>query len=57
MGERGLQATGSTSSRNRARPIEMDYAIRNGFGGANASTLFRRWTDKLADASAGGSRD
>jgi 3-oxoacyl-[acyl-carrier-protein] synthase II len=26
-----------------------------GFGGVNASALFRRWTDKLADASAGGS--
>ncbi|MDK1493254.1 beta-ketoacyl-ACP synthase II [Sinorhizobium sp. 7-81] len=37
---------------NRARPTEMDYAISNGFGfgGVNASVLFRRWTDKLAAA-------
>ncbi|MFD2054313.1 beta-ketoacyl-ACP synthase II [Mesorhizobium calcicola] len=30
---------------NRARPMEMDYAICNGFGfgGVNASALFRRW--------------
>ncbi|WFP61696.1 beta-ketoacyl-ACP synthase II [Mesorhizobium sp. WSM4904] len=30
---------------NRARPMEMDYAIANGFGfgGVNASALFRRW--------------
>jgi 3-oxoacyl-[acyl-carrier-protein] synthase II len=44
---------------NQARPMEMDYAICNGFGfgGVNASALFRRWTDKLADTSAGGSRD
>ncbi|MDX8466140.1 beta-ketoacyl-ACP synthase II [Mesorhizobium sp. VK23B] len=30
---------------NRARPIEMDYAISNGFGfgGVNASAVFRRW--------------
>lgn len=42
---------------NQARPMEMDYAISNGFGfgGVNASALFRRWTGKLADASAGGS--
>jgi 3-oxoacyl-[acyl-carrier-protein] synthase II len=32
---------------NQARPLEMDYAICNGFGfgGVNASALFRRWTD------------
>ncbi|MBZ9978214.1 beta-ketoacyl-ACP synthase II [Mesorhizobium sp. BR-1-1-10] len=32
---------------NHARPMEMDYAISNGFGfgGVNASALFRRWTD------------
>jgi hypothetical protein len=32
----------------------LDYAICNGFGfgGVNASALFQRWTDKLADASA-----
>ena len=44
---------------NQARPMEMDYAISNGFGfgGVNASALFRRWTDKLADTSAGPSRD
>ncbi|MEY9626158.1 beta-ketoacyl-ACP synthase II [Sinorhizobium fredii] len=37
---------------NRARPTEMDYAISNGFGfgGVNASAVFRRWTDKLAGA-------
>ena len=37
---------------NRARPTAMDYAISNGFGfgGVNASALFRRWTDKLAAA-------
>ncbi|PDT82655.1 beta-ketoacyl-ACP synthase II [Sinorhizobium sp. BJ1] len=42
---------------NQARPLEMDYAISNGFGfgGVNASAVFRRWTDKLAGA--GGSRD
>ncbi|PDT54835.1 MULTISPECIES: beta-ketoacyl-ACP synthase II [Sinorhizobium] len=35
---------------NQARPMEMDYAISNGFGfgGVNASALFRRWTDTLA---------
>jgi 3-oxoacyl-[acyl-carrier-protein] synthase II len=35
---------------NQARPLEMNYAISNGFGfgGVNASALFRRWTDKLA---------
>ncbi len=39
----------------RARPLEMDYAIANGFGfgGVNASALFRRWTDELAGASTG----
>ena len=44
---------------NQARPMEMDYAISNGFGfgGVNASALFQRWTEKLADTSAGGSRD
>lgn len=33
---------------NQARPMETDYAICNGFGfgGVNASALFRRWTDK-----------
>jgi 3-oxoacyl-[acyl-carrier-protein] synthase II len=43
----------------QARPSEMDYAICNGFGfgGVNSSALFRRWTNKLADTSAGGSRD
>jgi 3-oxoacyl-[acyl-carrier-protein] synthase II len=44
---------------NRARPMEMEYAISNGFGfgGVNASALFRRWTDKLAGVTAGGSGD
>ena len=34
---------------NEARPLEMDYAISNGFGfgGVNASVVFRRWTDRL----------
>ncbi|SHN17547.1 beta-ketoacyl-ACP synthase II [Roseibium suaedae] len=34
----------------RARPTEMDYAIANGFGfgGVNASVLFRRWTGMSA---------
>src|SRR6266536_3081971 len=38
---------------NQARPMAMDYALSNGFGfgGVNASALFRRWTDKLADTS------
>ncbi|MDK1385397.1 beta-ketoacyl-ACP synthase II [Sinorhizobium sp. 8-89] len=37
---------------NQARPAEMDYAISNGFGfgGVNASAVFRRWTDKLVGA-------
>jgi 3-oxoacyl-[acyl-carrier-protein] synthase II len=41
---------------NQARPLEMDYAVSNGFGfgGVNASALFRRWTEKQADTSAGG---
>ncbi|TAN09223.1 MAG: beta-ketoacyl-[acyl-carrier-protein] synthase II [Rhizobiaceae bacterium] len=32
---------------NKARPVEMAYAICNGFGfgGVNASALFRRWTE------------
>lgn len=36
--------------------MEMDYAISNGFGfgGVNASALFRRWTDKSATEVAGG---
>ena len=40
---------------NEARPLEMDYAICNGFGfgGVNASALFRRWTDKQAGTSSG----
>ena len=31
---------------NEPRPMEMEYAISNGFGfgGVNASALFRRWT-------------
>ncbi|MGY5811747.1 beta-ketoacyl-ACP synthase II [Rhizobium sp. LEGMi198b] len=37
---------------NQARPLEIDYAISNGFGfgGVNASAIFRRWTDKLPGA-------
>jgi 3-oxoacyl-[acyl-carrier-protein] synthase II len=44
---------------NQARPMAMDYAICNGFGfgGVNASVLFRRWTDKLAGGSAGWTGD
>jgi 3-oxoacyl-[acyl-carrier-protein] synthase II len=39
---------------NEARPMEMHYAISNGFGfgGVNASALFRRWRD---DEPTGGS--
>jgi 3-oxoacyl-[acyl-carrier-protein] synthase II len=35
---------------NAARPMAMDYAIANGFGfgGVNASVLFRRWTAEPA---------
>ncbi|CAN7167325.1 beta-ketoacyl-ACP synthase II [Bosea sp. LjRoot237] len=35
---------------NEARPIVTDYAIANGFGfgGVNASVLFRRWSDAAA---------
>lgn len=37
---------------NAARPLAMDYAIANGFGfgGVNASALFRRWTEGGASA-------
>jgi 3-oxoacyl-[acyl-carrier-protein] synthase II len=44
---------------NRPRPMEMEYAICNGFGfgGVNASALFRRWTDKPAAASTGVAHD
>lgn len=40
---------------NQARPMEMDYAICNGFGfgGVNASALFRRWTGDVVGASTG----
>jgi 3-oxoacyl-[acyl-carrier-protein] synthase II len=36
--------------RHAARPVATDYAIANGFGfgGVNASVLFRRWTDEAA---------
>ena len=36
----GLDIVGKT-----ARKVEMEYAISNGFGfgGVNASALFRRW--------------
>lgn len=32
---------------NKSRPVQMDYAITNGFGfgGVNASALFRRWRE------------
>jgi len=41
---------------NEARPMAMDYAISNGFGfgGVNASALFRHWTAELPGSSAGG---
>ena len=44
---------------NEARPMAMDYAIANGFGfgGVNASLLFRRWTDELTAMGAGDSRE
>jgi 3-oxoacyl-(acyl-carrier-protein) synthase len=36
--------------------LEMDLAICNGFGfgGVNASALFRRWTDELPGTTSGG---
>ena len=36
--------------------MAMDYAISNGFGfgGVNASALFRRWTDTRVSGSRGG---
>jgi 3-oxoacyl-[acyl-carrier-protein] synthase II len=44
---------------NQARPMAIDYAISNGFGfgGVNASALFRRWTDEPIGGIAGGARD
>jgi 3-oxoacyl-[acyl-carrier-protein] synthase II len=41
---------------NKARPMEMEYALANGFGfgGVNASALFRRWTDEPTGRSDGG---
>ena len=44
---------------NHARQLEMNYAICNGFGfgGVNASALFRRWTDELTGASIEGAHD
>ena len=44
---------------NESRPIEMQYAICNGFGfgGVNASALFRRWTGELTGASIEGAHD
>jgi 3-oxoacyl-[acyl-carrier-protein] synthase II len=44
---------------NKARPTEMDYAMANGFGfgGVNASVIFRRWTAGPAGANAGGFRE
>ncbi|MBX3568698.1 MAG: beta-ketoacyl-ACP synthase II [Rhizobiaceae bacterium] len=40
---------------NDARPMAMDYAICNGFGfgGVNASALFRRWCDEPTDGAPG----
>lgn len=36
----------------KSRSLEMDYAISNGFGfgGVNASVIFRRWTNDLTKA-------
>ena len=44
---------------NQARPMAMGYAISNGFGfgGVNASALFRRWADEPIGGIAGGARD
>ncbi|MGO4560153.1 beta-ketoacyl-ACP synthase II [Mesorhizobium sp. 2RAF21] len=38
---------------NQSRAIDMDYAISNGFGfgGVNASVVFRRWSNHLAGES------
>jgi len=39
--------------------MAMGHAISNGFGfgGVNASALFRRWTDEPIGGIAGGARD
>jgi 3-oxoacyl-[acyl-carrier-protein] synthase II len=44
---------------NQPRPLAMDYAISNGFGfgGVNASALFRRWTERPPTGDAGGAND
>lgn len=44
---------------NEARSMKMDYAICNGFGfgGVNASVLFRRWVDDSAHPGTGGSHE
>jgi 3-oxoacyl-[acyl-carrier-protein] synthase II len=44
---------------NQARPMAMDYAVSHGFGfgGVNASALFRRWTDEPTGGSARGAHD
>jgi 3-oxoacyl-[acyl-carrier-protein] synthase II len=44
---------------NEARPMAMEYAISNGFGfgGVNASVLFRGWTTQRADANARDAHD
>jgi 3-oxoacyl-[acyl-carrier-protein] synthase II len=41
------------------RRIAMDYAVADGFGfgGVNASALFRSWTARWAGANAGGAHD
>jgi 3-oxoacyl-[acyl-carrier-protein] synthase II len=41
---------------NEARPIEMQHAICNGFGfgGVNASALFRRWTESQPNGNGAG---
>jgi len=41
------EAAGLDIVAHQARPMAIDYAIANGFGfgGVNATALFRRWTD------------
>ncbi|TGR59921.1 beta-ketoacyl-[acyl-carrier-protein] synthase II, partial [Mesorhizobium sp. M1C.F.Ca.ET.192.01.1.1] len=40
-----LEANGIDFVANDARPLDVEYAISNGFGfgGVNASAVFRRW--------------
>jgi 3-oxoacyl-[acyl-carrier-protein] synthase II len=47
LSEPDVMAEGVDIVANRARPIQTDYAISNGFGfgGVNASLVLRRWTE------------